>query len=225
MEVHAPHKPLTSWPEIGLHLAIVTVGILIALSLEGLRQWHEHRGIAAEARTKLEKEITANREELEKDFLARESAAEQEAADMLGIADSLMAGVQPVNEFHMDYPLILLQSASRSTAEVTGAFGYMEYDEVQGFAAAYQFQQTFERLHQDGLTKGTLVYASGKSLVGEWKKKGKVEQQAVTEWKRQIIDYQGSLRIQSQIGRGLDLIYARVLGEGKVTAAPAAASD
>ena len=50
MEIHAPHKPILTITEALVHLAIVTVGILIALSLEGARQWHEHRNLVAETR-------------------------------------------------------------------------------------------------------------------------------------------------------------------------------
>ena len=35
MEIHAPHQPILSVKEALVHLTIVTVGILIALSLEG----------------------------------------------------------------------------------------------------------------------------------------------------------------------------------------------
>ena len=38
MEIHAPHKPILTVTEALVHLAIVTVGVLIALSLEGARQ-------------------------------------------------------------------------------------------------------------------------------------------------------------------------------------------
>jgi hypothetical protein len=47
MEIHAPHKPVLTVREAIVHLAIVTVGILIALSLDGVREWREHRALAA----------------------------------------------------------------------------------------------------------------------------------------------------------------------------------
>jgi hypothetical protein len=39
MEIHARDKPILTLKEATVHLAIVTVGILIALSLEGLVEW------------------------------------------------------------------------------------------------------------------------------------------------------------------------------------------
>jgi hypothetical protein len=64
VEIHAPHKPILTVTEALVHLAIVTVGILIALSLEGARQWHEHRSLVSETRESLTREIQANRAEL-----------------------------------------------------------------------------------------------------------------------------------------------------------------
>jgi hypothetical protein len=46
MEIHAPSKPILSVREALVHLAIVTVGILIALSFEGVREYVEHRALA-----------------------------------------------------------------------------------------------------------------------------------------------------------------------------------
>lgn len=50
MEIHAPEKPILTVKEAIAHLAIVTVGILIALSLEGLVEWRHHRALVREAR-------------------------------------------------------------------------------------------------------------------------------------------------------------------------------
>ena len=36
MDVHAPHEPINTWRDFALHLIIVTIGLLIALSLEAL---------------------------------------------------------------------------------------------------------------------------------------------------------------------------------------------
>ena len=62
MDIHAPERPIRSIKEFGIHIAIVTIGILIALSLEGIREWvHD---------TRLVHETIANfREELEVDWV------------------------------------------------------------------------------------------------------------------------------------------------------------
>src|SRR5215472_8841818 len=66
MEIHAPEKPILTVKEAAVHLLIVTVGILIALSLEGIVEYVHHRTIVREAREIMRQEIEENRAELDK---------------------------------------------------------------------------------------------------------------------------------------------------------------
>ena len=68
MEIHAPHQPITSWRDVVVHLAIVTVGILIALGLETLVELKQHRDMGIEARENITHELQDNKRELD-DFL------------------------------------------------------------------------------------------------------------------------------------------------------------
>src|SRR5438270_535948 len=53
MEIHTPERPPLSMKEFGIQLATITIGILIALSLEGVTQWLHHRSLVREARANL----------------------------------------------------------------------------------------------------------------------------------------------------------------------------
>jgi len=64
MDIHPPLGPLMSWKEVLLPLGIVTIGILIALSLEGLVEWNHHRHLVREARENIRVEIEDNQKEL-----------------------------------------------------------------------------------------------------------------------------------------------------------------
>src|SRR3569832_2140529 len=86
MEIHAPDKPILTLKETIVHLAIVTVGILIALSLEGLVEWQHHRSLIREARANIAAEIQDNRKELQKtldrfDFIFKHIADAAEKVD------------------------------------------------------------------------------------------------------------------------------------------------
>lgn len=61
MEVHVPDHPVTTWRQFFTHLAIVSVGLLIALSLESLVEWRHHRALVREARENVRREISENR--------------------------------------------------------------------------------------------------------------------------------------------------------------------
>jgi hypothetical protein len=50
MDIHPPEGPTHSFKDFAIHIGVVTIGILIALSLEGIRETiHEHR-LVREAR-------------------------------------------------------------------------------------------------------------------------------------------------------------------------------
>src|SRR3954465_1270837 len=65
MEIHAPHRPITTWKETLAHLAIITAGVLIALALEGLVSWVDHRLLVHEAVANLTAELRDNKNELD----------------------------------------------------------------------------------------------------------------------------------------------------------------
>jgi len=49
---------------MAVHLALITVGVLIALSFEGVASWREHRALVREARLNLTNELRDNIKEL-----------------------------------------------------------------------------------------------------------------------------------------------------------------
>jgi hypothetical protein len=65
MEIHAPHHPVLTVKEALVHLAIITTGILIALSLEGALEWSHHRELVGETRVRLRDEIRGNQESVQ----------------------------------------------------------------------------------------------------------------------------------------------------------------
>ena len=72
MEIHAPDHPITGWKDTAKHLAIITAGVLIALALEGVVSWADHRMLVREAVANLTAELRTNRNELNGLFPALE---------------------------------------------------------------------------------------------------------------------------------------------------------
>ena len=60
LDVHPPHEPLYNWRDFFVHLATITIGLLIALSLEGCVEWRHHRNLVREAEESLQREIRTN---------------------------------------------------------------------------------------------------------------------------------------------------------------------
>src|SRR5580704_11997712 len=64
IDVHPPSEPLHGWRDFFIHLATITIGLLIALSLEGCVEWQHHRHLVHEAETSLQIEIRNNSTQL-----------------------------------------------------------------------------------------------------------------------------------------------------------------
>lgn len=64
LDVHAPHEKIHGYKDFFLHLFTITVGLLIALGLEGCVEWGHHRHLRREAEVNLRQEVRDNEKEL-----------------------------------------------------------------------------------------------------------------------------------------------------------------
>src|SRR5207244_2418820 len=121
MEVHAPHEPVTSLRGLANHLGLVIIGVLIALSFESVARWREHRALVRDARVNLTNEISDNRKEL--DSRLKEIPQEGQQLDRaLEVADALVQRKPIDGQMGLGFKRADLQTASRTTAGITGAF-------------------------------------------------------------------------------------------------------
>jgi hypothetical protein len=100
-----------------------------------------------------------------------------------------------------------LKDASRTTAEVTGAFGHMEYAEVERFAAVYGLQTAFNRA-QERTNESFVATLAGASLLASPEKADPVR---VRQWKSQIALTLAALTVEEQIGQQLVKRYTAAL--------------
>lgn len=143
MEIHPPHGPIHSWQELAVQLATITAGILIALSLDGVREWRHERALVREARENLSREIAANLKEV--DGENKTVAARQAKVDaLLAVVEDAMAR-KPSNVHQIDIGANIadLNAAGWQTAERMGALAHMDYGEVQRYSKLYSYQQLF----------------------------------------------------------------------------------
>jgi hypothetical protein len=69
LEVHPPHHTASSWRDFFIHIGTITLGLFIALSLEGALEAMHHRHLVHESRENIHREIEQN-EQLAKDNIA-----------------------------------------------------------------------------------------------------------------------------------------------------------
>ena len=161
IDIHPPHEAAQSWRDIFIHLAIITVGLFIALSLEGCVEWWHHRNLVGEARANIRTEMQDNQKEL-KDALAQ---IHKEQAEIKADIEALNTLRKNVNAHGLSVVLHFsnsdLENASWNTARDTGALAYMGYPEVKKYAEIYHLQQIFS----DQTTRVTSAYTNSFSVL------------------------------------------------------------
>lgn len=209
MEIHPPGEPILTLKQAAVHLTIITAGILIALSFEGVREWWDHRSLANEARTNILSEIADNRKELA-GVLASLDQVKKDLAAAGDVARKLVEGT-PIDkpQLRFNYSIAQLRTASRTTAEATGAFGYMEYEEVKDFASVYDLQAVFSRT-QD---RAVEVLLSAFALAAVLDSAGKPTPGELDDWKRQIRLANMSVIADEQVGAALIKAYDELLAK------------
>src|ERR1700730_7600037 len=82
LDVHAPHETVRSWKDFFTHIAIITIGLLIAIGLEQTVEHIHHIYQLNEARRELKIELEANRKQLEKNLVTAQQLVAQLDSDM-----------------------------------------------------------------------------------------------------------------------------------------------
>jgi hypothetical protein len=137
MEIHVPHGPVDSIKEILMHIFIVTVGILIALGLEGIREsWREHV-VANEARDDIRAEMSRNLLKIEEDMEFRKKAdaqLEQILKEMPELAKTPTALQQRMDQLNFRRYGMALEISAWDEAIASGAIPHMRKEQAHSFA-------------------------------------------------------------------------------------------
>lgn len=208
MEIHAPHEPILSVKEALIHLGIVTIGILIALSLEGLVEWQHHRHLIAEANENITHELEDNEREV-RSFLSAVPTLRADETAIIRFIDAALAHHAPQHgQLTLNFIRSDISTASWTTAQTMGALGLMNYQDVKRYAAVYELQGEFMRLQSrtiDSVISAMTVFAQNE----EPDKLPAADLQAERE---KLLNVMSELEAEKQTGQALDKRYQSVLG-------------
>jgi hypothetical protein len=151
LDVHPPHKAIHGTGEFILHLLTITVGLLIAVGIEGAVTRHEHRKLAQEAAETMTAEIRRNFDSTKH---AMQSIEAQQAAMDANLA--VLAKIQQnpnspeSHDAHIDASFggVDFESTAWRTAQATGSLSYMPYEQAQKFSGIYDAVKTLQKSQQ-----------------------------------------------------------------------------
>ena len=170
MDIHPPHA-IRSFKDFLLQLLVITVGILIALSLEGLLEAVHHRSLRNEARNNLMAEIHENQRELTKVLRDAQGSQEQLEAILSAIHDMQAHRRPAVRSLALNWSVSPLHSTSWLTARTTGATSQMDYGEVMRYTRLYDLQGQYgavqDRAFQTSLQVDALAPLAERAMKGQ----------------------------------------------------------
>jgi hypothetical protein len=206
VEIHPPHGPIHSFREFLLQLITITVGVLIALSLEGLLEWNHYRIQVRDARETISREIADNKKELDGE-LASLGERKKNVETALRLADELLNTMKSdVRQINLGFSFAELSAASWQSAERTGALGHMDYAEVQRYSKVYGRQDLYDD-HQrrivDELAGATAILGNADPYLAAPKD--------LEAFRQHLLALRADLVIEEQLGRGLADVYRTAL--------------
>ena len=153
MEIHAPDRPVHGWRDFVLHIAIVTIGILIALGLDGLREHFHDQHLVRDARENIRAEMDGNLS-----HSMRECGQVNEVLNNLNPLVTNLAGAAqdperiPAALAKTENPYYFFSATSWQAALSTGALAHMKTDEVSAYADAAEVTRIYTTLQQQAVT-------------------------------------------------------------------------
>lgn len=208
MEIHAPHA-IRNWKDFLVHLATITVGILIALSLEGVRETLRERALVREARESIRRELADNKRGIDGEIAGMAERAKQFDTAMRFANDLLKKQQTDVRQFQLGFNFPTVSIASWQTAERTGALAHMDYGEAQKYAGAYIAQDFY--VQQQRRAFDALSAALGILTAAEDADPTKASPAELERFRQQVVALRSVLFVEEQLARGLGETYKKTL--------------
>jgi hypothetical protein len=138
IDVHAPHEPVMNWRDFFIHLITITIGLLIALSLEGCVEWQQHRHLVRDAEASLQAEIQNNARDMQgtlDDLHRQQAVLKQDVVVLKGIARTRK--MPKKGSLDVTFHIHGFEDVGWKTAQSTGALSYMPYNRAEEYSDIY----------------------------------------------------------------------------------------
>jgi hypothetical protein len=219
MDIEPPHGPIETWRDFFVHLVIITLGLLIALALEGIVGYIHERHLVHEANANVTSEMRDNQKEVE-DSVKAAAQYQQDMKHLMALMEQMKAGQKLKGSVNITFEKADLNTASWKTAAATGAIGYMRYREVKRYEDIYGLQGDFELAQDRAMDSWANVYAPFMQFISQ-NIDDKVQAKGVKLTDAQLAQvdkieeqtqmYIGRLIAVESIGKALDQDYTRYL--------------
>jgi hypothetical protein len=209
LDVHAPHEAVHGWRDFFIHLATITIGLLIALGLEGCVEWMHHRNLVKEVEVSLHDEIRHNSQGLSETL---EDVRKQQvvlAKDVVVLKEIIRTHKQPEKDsLEINFHIRGFNNVSWQTAQSTGALAYMPYARAQEYSNIYSAQSEID-VAQHQAARDAIISLAPFLNMSDTDPTPTVEE--ATQIKQHIEVLQGQLMLLNAMVTSLDGEYKKFL--------------
>lgn len=189
-----------------VELLIVASGVLIALSVDSLREWNQYRILVREARATIAREIADNKKEVDI-FLAEIPARKINISTALTLVNDLLTTKKStINQLQLGFSLAEVSAAGWQSAERTGALSHMDYAEVQRYSRLYAFQDLFAAQQRQAVQR----IASAIAILSD-RNPHEADPDDLRAFRRELLALGGDLTVERQLAERLSGLYAEAL--------------
>ncbi|MGD0442344.1 MAG: hypothetical protein ABSA39_00270 [Edaphobacter sp.] len=146
LDVHAPHHPIGGWKDFFVHLLTITIGLLIAVGIEGCVELHREHKLVNEARETMRAEIQYNSGQMKEavgTLQKQRDTMEKNIDALTRIQENPKDKEAQKAPISADYSIVGLRDTAWKTAQTTGAMGFMPYAEAERYSDLYGSQKEF----------------------------------------------------------------------------------
>jgi len=147
LDVHPPHHRLGGLKDFFIHLLTISVGLLIAVGIEGCVERHQHRELAQDARETLRKEIEGNSKTIERalpEIIKEQTKVSDTIAFLTHIRRNPKDKSLQKGSIDTDFSHTMLDDTAWKTAQTTGALAFMPYEDANKYSSIYEAQYQFK---------------------------------------------------------------------------------
>jgi hypothetical protein len=210
LDVHPPHGPIRSVKDFLIHLLAITIGLLIALSLEAMVEWIHYRHLVHTAKANLATEIRENQQDLTKTLEALRTS-EAQLQHFIKLVHQLEADrASPLSQLNFTWTLATLHDTSWNTARETGAIAHMNYEEAKRYTAVYALQLQYTSLQERAFASANAVTGLTTLLDKDMKR---ISQSELENSERTLGLALANARADEDVARALIAEYSRFSGQ------------
>src|ERR1700742_4810368 len=143
LDVHPPHAAIHGWRDFFIHIATISIGLLIAIGLEQSVEYIHHREQLRDARREIAAELDENRERAKRNEAEFVRVAAELEKDMEILRASRATNAPVTTGLNYGWGFYRTPDGAWQSAKQNGALSLMPHEELRDYVYDYAVMSAF----------------------------------------------------------------------------------